>query len=136
MDSIEHHEKFKGCLNILLGPKTAPIIARHDWKFIRDVWPLLIKSMPSEKPSIVNLINNLSDAISRWFPTIAIKLVVPKGCLDAAYVLGENSKMSFDDFQSVIRSGEDRLLFESAQREKAYNETVDLLLEACVSGNL
>lgn len=136
LDSIEHHEKFKGCLNILAGPKGAPIIARHNWKFIRDIWPLLIKSTPSEKPSIVALINDLSYAISHHFPTISIKLAVPENCLNAAYVLAENSKMSFENFQGVIRSGEERLRQESEEREKMYCETVDLLLDACVNGNL
>ncbi|KAJ8931974.1 hypothetical protein NQ314_015072 [Rhamnusium bicolor] len=64
LDSQENHEMFKGCLYILLGPKNAPIVARHDWQFIRELWPLIVKSMPSEKPSIINLIAVLTEAVS------------------------------------------------------------------------
>lgn len=65
-DSETHHECFKGCLYILCCPKNAPIIARHDWNFTRDIWPLIIRSKPSEKQSIISLINSISDCVHRW----------------------------------------------------------------------
>lgn len=136
LNSTEHHEKFKGALNVLLGPRTTPIIARHDWKFIRDVWPLVVKSMPSEKPSIVNLMNSLSDAMHRYFPTIAIKLSIPNNCLKAAYDWGNTENLTFDDFKEVIDSAEERLKLKSEEKERTYREVVNLLLEACLEGNL
>lgn len=121
---------------MLLGPKQSPIIARHDWKFLRDVWPLVVKSMPSEKPSVVNLINALADAIHRYFYTIAIKLEIPDACLKAAYDLGETAELNFDDFKDVIDTGEQSLRLKSEDRERTYKELVSSLLDACTNGNL
>lgn len=136
LDSIQHHEKFKGCLYILLGPRNSPIIARHDWKFVGEMWPLLVKSTPSEKPSIVNLINGLADAINRCFPTIAIKLCVPEKCLELAYNIGERAKINLDDFQGVVKSSGAKLDQKSVDNEETYNELMDQLLHACINGKL
>lgn len=137
LNSEEHHEKFKGCLYVLIGPKNHPIVARHDWNFIRQLWPLIVKSMPSEKPSIVNLINAVLDAVNRYFPTIAINLVFPQACLDAAQVLSSGvPKCNLLDFQKYMDEGERALVVKCQNRTTAYNETVDGLLDACINGNL
>ncbi|KYB26764.1 proteasome activator complex subunit 4 [Tribolium castaneum] len=137
LNSEEHHEKFKGCLYILISPKNTPIVARHDWNFIRQLWPLIIKSMPSEKPSIVNLINAIVDAVNRFFPTIAINLVFPQRCLDDATLLSQNvPKCDLTHFQKYMDEGEKTLQIKCQKRAVAYNETVDGLLDACINGNL
>ena len=137
LDSEQHHEKFKGCLYILISPKNTPIVARHDWNFIRQLWPLIIKSMPSENPSIVNLINAVLDAVNRFFPTIAINLVFPQNCLDTANVLAQNyPKCDLRSFQKCIEESERALQVKCQNRAVAYNETVDGLLDACINGNL
>lgn len=136
MDSIKHHEMFKGCLYILLGPKGTPIIAKHDWKFLGEVWLLLIRSQPSEKPSIVNLINLLSDAIQRCFPTIAIKVCVPEKCLTLARELQKGMQIDLEGFREIIENSEENLRQKSFQLEKTYNETVARILDACVNGKL
>lgn len=136
INSVENHEKFKGALHVLLGPKSSPIIARHDWKFLRDIWPLVVKSMPSEKPSVINLINSLADSIHRHFHTIAIKLEIPQKCLDMAYDLGKQAGLFFDDFKTVVETGEERLKMQCIEKETAYKELISSLLDACVNGNL
>lgn len=138
MDSVENHEKFKGCLYILLGPKNSPIVARHDWDFIKEIWPLIVKSMPSEKPSIVNLIAALSDSVQKYFPTIAIKLTIPERTLRSAYDLANTKPFvcNLVEFQKFIDNGENYLKEKSLQRREAYNHTMSSLLEACENGNL
>ena len=137
LDTDEHHEKFKGCLHVLLGPKNTPIIARHDWSFINTMWPLLVKSKPSEKPSIVNLLNALNDAIEKYFPSIAINLMIPDNCLKSAYVFAENvPKITFEDFKDAIDNGEDNLRLVCEKKREAYCEAMDSLLEAATNGNL
>ncbi|XP_076268331.1 proteasome activator complex subunit 4-like isoform X1 [Rhynchophorus ferrugineus] len=138
MNSIENHERFKGCLYILLGPKAAPIIARHDWNFIKDIWPLIVNSMPSEKPSIVNLITNLSDSVHKFFPTIAIKLIIPEKVLSAArnFAAVEPFVCDLSAFQRFIDDGEIYLKNRSLERRRAYDTTVSSLLTACETGNL
>lgn len=121
---------------MLLGPKGSPIIVRHDWKFLKEIWPLVVTSMPSEKPSVISLINSLADAIYRHFHTIAIKLQIPNTCLEAAYKLAKISELYFDDFNDVIETAEERLKVNCEEKERTYKELVGLLLDACINGNL
>lgn len=93
--------------------------------------------MPSEKPSIVNLINSVSDAVNRHFPTIAINLIFPEKCLNAATALTFNfPKCDLRSFQHFIAGGEEGLKLKCKKRADAYNETVNSLLDACSNGNL
>ncbi|CAH1169598.1 unnamed protein product [Phaedon cochleariae] len=138
LDSQQHHEKFKGCLYILLGPKNSPIVTRHDWRFISELWPLIVTSKPSEKPSIVNLITSVTDTIDKYFPTIAVKLVIPRAALEAARRLG-GSLPACDvggAFEAVIGNGEDYLRGKSEERRVAYERTLEALLDALEGGNL
>ncbi|KAJ8979647.1 hypothetical protein NQ317_001354 [Molorchus minor] len=137
LDSEKHHEKFKGCLYILLGPKSAPIVTRHDWEFIREMWPLIIKSMPSEKPSIISLMSSITDTIHKYFPTIAIKLIIPENVLKAAYNLNKNSPVcNLSQFQHVIDKGEEYLISKSDKKKQAYEGALNSLLDAVEKGNL
>ncbi|CAH1108407.1 unnamed protein product [Psylliodes chrysocephalus] len=137
LDSEQNHEKFKGCLYILLGPKTAPIIARHDWKFIEQLWPLLVKSMPSEKPSIISLIMALGEAIDKFFPTIAIKLIIPTSVIQAAYNLAQNQPLEkLKEYEQLAANGEAYLKRKSDERRVAYDKTLESLMDALESGNL
>lgn len=137
LNSEQNHPKFKGCLYVLLSPKNAPIVARHDWDLIKQLWPLIVKSMPSEKPSIVALIATLVEAVNRFFPTIAINLVFTKSCLDAAWALAKTTPPSdLQDFQAFIDNGENYLQLKCQNRYAAYNATMDGLLDACINGNL
>lgn len=138
LDVIEHHEKFKGCLYVLLGSQSAPLITRHDWQTIRDLWPLLVRSKPSEKPSIVNLMTALIDAVKRVFPTISIKFDIPEQHLTAAYAFAALfPKVTLDGaFKAVISSGPERLKLQNEARLSAYNDTIQLLLNGCTVGQL
>lgn len=138
LNSVENHKTFKGCLYVLLGPKGAPIVSRHDWQFISEIWPLLIRSMPSEKPSIVNLITALTDAVNKFFPTIAINLVIPKRVLAEAYNLASVKPYVCDvsAFQNLIDNGEEYLKLKSLERREGYERTVECLLWNLEQGNL
>ncbi|XP_018576290.1 proteasome activator complex subunit 4 [Anoplophora glabripennis] len=137
LDSEKNHEKFKGCLYVLLGPKSSPIVARHDWLFIRQMWPLIVKSMPSEKPSIINLISSVTEAVHKYFPTIAIKLIIPESTLATAYNLNSNVPIcDLSNFRHVIDKGEEYLQKKSELRRLAYEGTLNDLLDAAEAGNL
>nr|CAH7732828.1 unnamed protein product [Callosobruchus chinensis] len=137
LDSQEHHERFKGCLYVLLGPKSCSIIAKHDWKFISEIWPSLVRSTASEKPSIINLVTALSEAIEKFFPTIAVKLLIPERTLTAAYEFAKNAPVvNLDNFQRAINNSENYLHMRSEERRVAYEKTINQLLEALEAGNL
>lgn len=117
--------------------ENTPLVARHNWNLIKQLWPLIVKSMPSEKPSIVALIAVLVEAVNRFFPTIAINLVFTKSCLDAAWALAQTAPpCDLKDFQTFIDNGENCLQLRCQNRLADYNATTDGLLDACINGNL
>lgn len=121
----------------MIGPKGAPIVSRHNWLYIKDLWPLVVKSKPSEKPSIVNLMNNLLESVHRLFPTICINVEIPVECINAAYFLANvDPKSDLTGFSEVISNSEEKLKQMCNIRRTAYEETVNSLIDAAVSGNL
>ncbi|XP_075223188.1 proteasome activator complex subunit 4A-like isoform X2 [Lycorma delicatula] len=83
-DSNKHHELFKGSLYVLLGPKSNPIISRHDWKMLLSLWPVIVKATPSEKLSVIKLLDAITEAVHKHFPTITISLTIPQPFVDMA----------------------------------------------------
>lgn len=73
---ITHKIILQGTLNILLGPKRYPLILRHNWSVLNELWSTLVRTIPSEKLSIVKLIETLRDTVHKQFPTIALQLEV------------------------------------------------------------
>lgn len=137
LDSVENHEKFKGCLYILLGPKGAPIVARHNWEFIREIWPALILSKPSEKQSIVNLMTSLNDAINRHFPTIYIKLeIFEKSIKSAENMVTACKEINLDDFKTHMCNSLERINKESTNNMNTYTDILNTLLDAALQRNL
>lgn len=137
LNSSEHHERFKGCLYTLLGPKATPIITRHDWKFINELWPLLVASSPSEKLSIVNLMSAMTETIHRYFPTISIRSEIPDSCVRSALTLLPNKPaVVLNDVDQLIAAGLIRLKIDCEQKYRDYNEIISKLLHYLTKGNL
>lgn len=63
---------FTGSLYLLLGRPGKSLMVRRDWESLNMVWPALISSQHSEKPSIMRLMNALSDAVYYYMELIAI----------------------------------------------------------------
>ncbi|XP_055545788.1 proteasome activator complex subunit 4A-like isoform X2 [Wyeomyia smithii] len=87
MDSNEHHERFKGMLFILVSNRRSRIVIKHDWEFLSKVWTSLLQSKLSEKPSVVKLLDAITDVINNEFPTTTTELDVPDGCVQCGLAL-------------------------------------------------
>lgn len=121
----------------MLGPKGAPIATRHSWSYIKDIWPLIIKSKPSEKPTIINLMNILVDSIHRQFPTISIMLEIPDRCLQFTNAIAKNiPAVHSEEFKKVIDHSPERLRLICDEKKNFYNKTVNILLESASNGTL
>ncbi|XP_021936150.1 proteasome activator complex subunit 4B-like isoform X2 [Zootermopsis nevadensis] len=83
-DSNQFHEQFKGTLYVLLGPRQNPLVTRHNWEMLLNLWPAIVCSKPSEKLSVIRLMENIVETVHKHFPTITISLQIPDPCLDAA----------------------------------------------------
>jgi proteasome activator subunit 4 len=66
----------QGSLYVLLGPKQNPLVTRHDWDMLMNLWPAIVRTKPSEKLSVIRLMENIVDCVHKHFPTITISLQV------------------------------------------------------------
>lgn len=138
VDSNVHHEQFKGCLYVLLGPKMVPIISRHDWHFVNEIWTQLVTSKPSEKPSVISLMGAIVEIVYKNFPTISVKVQVHDGCLTAAKRLGQYCPTFGPPLVSEeeVQQGLETLAHITDRNIKMYNNILDTLLAAILTGNL
>lgn len=67
---------FQGTLYVLLGPKQNPLVTRHDWEMLLNLWPAIVRTKPSEKLSVIRLMENIVETVHKHFPTITISLQV------------------------------------------------------------
>lgn len=66
----------QGSLYVLLGPKQNPLVTRHDWEMLMNLWPAIVRTKPSEKLSVIRLMENIVESVHKHFPTITISLQV------------------------------------------------------------
>lgn len=77
-DSPSSHEEFKGALYVLLGKKGRSVLTVSDWETLNTVWLAVVNAKHSEKPSVIKLLNDLSDCVQKYFETIWIEHRVPE----------------------------------------------------------
>ena len=116
---------------ILLGPKTNPIVTRHDWRILRTLWPAIVKIKPSEKLSVIRLLENLVEIVHKQFPTITIDLEIQDQCITAAYRLLETN---IDE--ELNSSSKKALEVRCLQNRENYNGLIDELLDSIHKGHL
>ncbi|XP_015120172.1 proteasome activator complex subunit 4 [Diachasma alloeum] len=130
-DPEEHHEAHKGLLYLLLGPRSSALVATRDWGFLRNLWPALVTSKPSEKMSVIRLKNSITDTVYRGFHNVAIKLNVPESCVEIAVELWDSSPRP-----SVPQPEDEEIqvgLEEMRQLERENIDNYEGLVEAIVS---
>uniref|UniRef100_A0A665UKH4 Proteasome activator subunit 4b n=1 Tax=Echeneis naucrates TaxID=173247 RepID=A0A665UKH4_ECHNA len=83
-------QQFKGALYCLLGMHSGVCLASvRDWDCVGEVWPALVRcglspSMTLEKPSIGQLLDDVTDRIHRQHDTIGIYFTVSEKCVEIA----------------------------------------------------
>nr|XP_029734187.1 proteasome activator complex subunit 4B isoform X2 [Aedes albopictus] len=87
MDSNEKHEQFKGILFILVSNRRSRLVIKHDWEFLQRIWLALLQSKLSEKPSVVKLLDAVTDVINNEYPTTTTELIVPDSCVECGLAL-------------------------------------------------
>lgn len=124
-DSTQFHEQFKGSLYVLIGPKQNPLLTRHDWEMLMSLWPVIVRTKPSEKLSVIRLMENIIECVHKHFPTITINLQIPEQCLDAARRLWDtNPTPCF----SVVSEEEVAVGLQQLQMRNQYNSNQYLAL--------
>ncbi|XP_054263116.1 proteasome activator complex subunit 4-like [Macrosteles quadrilineatus] len=137
-DSNIHHEQIKGALYVLLGPKDHPLVIQREWGLLKQLWPALVQAQPSEKPSVINLLNALSDTVRKHFHTLNIDIQIGEKGEEVCKKLWKTSNPTPN---IPIPSSEDiisaqKRLNELNERNKAdYLELLDTL-GTCINSNL
>uniref|UniRef100_A0A7N6FAQ8 Proteasome activator Blm10 mid region domain-containing protein n=1 Tax=Anabas testudineus TaxID=64144 RepID=A0A7N6FAQ8_ANATE len=91
--------QFKGALYCLLSVHSGacPAIMR-DWDCVGEVWPALVRcglspSMTLEKPSIGQLLDDITDRIHRQHDTIGIYFAVSERCVEIASQITQSENL-------------------------------------------
>ena len=135
------HQEFKGTLYLLLGQAKSRLFLGfyQKWDALAKVWPAVVNSPHSDKPSIAKLLEKLAVKIQRHFVTIGIKFRLSGGAINAALNLLNSKSLpavqKFDTHESVAK-GEKYLKEYSDYNMNFYNELVNKLLDLYESGNL
>lgn len=70
------HKKFKGLLHLVLGRRSYNSIA-IDLKWSHLLWPALVESPHSEKPSVIKLLERVSSLVIKGFDTFGLRINFP-----------------------------------------------------------
>ncbi|XP_050688195.1 proteasome activator complex subunit 4-like isoform X2 [Eriocheir sinensis] len=139
VNPTEQHEQFKGSLYLLLGRQGKSLMVRRDWESLNMVWPALISSQHSEKPSIIRLMNALSDAVYYYMELIAIYHHTPDEIVRAAEALLQTDNPKVKDnvvTEAVVSSACENVLKKGRTNHELYTKLVMSLVEHLESGAL
>lgn len=81
------HDAFKGALYLLLGSDDKSMLTKHDWTTLNKVWPKLVMSRQSEKPSIAKLMNQVMKILQKHSETFALENKITNDAVDKALAL-------------------------------------------------
>uniref|UniRef100_A0A2M4A6A0 Putative proteasome activator complex subunit 4b n=1 Tax=Anopheles triannulatus TaxID=58253 RepID=A0A2M4A6A0_9DIPT len=87
LDANEHHEKFKGILYLLYMKRRERIITVNNWEYLGRVWIALLRSKLSEKPSVVRLLDSITDVILNEAPTYMLEVDIGERTVELALAL-------------------------------------------------
>ncbi|KAL0269474.1 UNVERIFIED_CONTAM: hypothetical protein PYX00_007188 [Menopon gallinae] len=134
-DSALFHERFKGSLYVLLGPKMAPFITMHNWDVFTKLWPALIKATPSSKFSIITLLDSIIKAVQKHLTTIILEHEVPDACVEKAKMLWKNAPLpegpmvTDEEVERGIQRLKDRNEYDLQQYYLSLNAIMDAIEE-------
>ncbi|XP_058809543.1 proteasome activator complex subunit 4-like isoform X2 [Phymastichus coffea] len=140
-DPTVHHDAYKGILYLLVQRinRQEPLLVKPDWEFLKTLWPVLVLSQPSEKPSVIRLKDVIIDIVVECFYTTNLKLEIPDSCVSIAANFW-NSKMNIPDAplpkEEEVKEGIIELKKDGEKNLKAYGEIVDILFKLLLEKNL
>ena len=76
-----------GALYLLIGHKDRTMLTKHDWNTHMKVWPALLLSRHSEKPSVAKLLDQVFKSLQKYSETFAIHNVITEKVVRMAFDL-------------------------------------------------
>ncbi|XP_047484565.1 proteasome activator complex subunit 4-like isoform X1 [Penaeus chinensis] len=140
VDPTENHEQFKGSLYLLLGRQSKPLVVRRDWESLNMMWPALIATKHSEKPSIIRLFNALSDAVYYHMELFAVYHHISDSLVKTAENVlethsGRGAENKVVPEAAVAKACQD-LVQRGESNHQRYTELVSKLVTLLETGNL
>lgn len=122
-----------GCLYLLTQHthKQRPLLATLDWDAMKNLWIALANISPSEKASIIQLIQEVPRLINRSIETMSMKLKFSEESVSAAASLHSFRLSKEDEERFVIKE-----LERGTKNEKTYIELVETLADLMKSDSL
>lgn len=136
------HEQFKGSLYILLNTRVQYLMT-HYWEIIEKIWLAVAQAEHSEKPSIIALINLITDKITKKYDAVAVSRTVSTSAIDSAtsllHVVNSDHLPSSCSgpvipLEDEISGGEKALTCRNEANLQHYNSVVEKLI-SLVNGN-
>lgn len=122
--------------------KTEPfeesLLIKQDWELIESLWPAIVTSKPSEKPSVIQLKDDIIDVNLEEFFTANIELKIPETCMSVAsnlWAVGLHPDAPLPTDQE-IEKGLDLLRKIGENNSKIYDNILKKLLAALLEKNL
>ena len=120
------HEAFKGALYTLIGHKDKTMLTKHDWSTLSKVWPSLLLSRHSEKPSIAKLLDQVSRTLRKHSETFALETQVSEKAVNLALaILPPKNKPS----ENELEKAKNKCMEVNAKNIGVYENLVDKLCE-------
>lgn len=94
------HNKFKGLLYLVIGRRSySSIVIDPNWSFLRELWPALVESSHSEKPSIVKLLDRICNMVQKSFDTFELTYQFSENVKKIAMKVWESSSTDLEKYQ-------------------------------------
>ncbi|CAH0400452.1 unnamed protein product [Chilo suppressalis] len=132
----EWHDRHKGALYMMLGPRSGPLIAKQDWDVVKSLWPAILKAPLSEKPSILRLEQAFSDSLHRHFPTVNTRLTIHQGAVEAASYFINEKHLADTKFAQQLANAVANEQANSERTEKLYRELIGELVDIAETPNI
>ena len=98
------HEAFKGALYILIGHKDKTMLTKHDWTTLLKVWPSVLLSRHSEKPSVAKLLDQVFKTLHKYSETFALEAQVSEKAVNLALnILPQSAKPTENQVQMAAQ---------------------------------
>lgn len=129
VDPNEEHDRFKGTLFVMAGQRRIKPILKNDWVELRKLWLGLLTTKLSEKPSIVALMDYLTDVINQELTTITINIQIPDSLIEHGLELIGTDATRLRPTATEIAEGLKNLERRGVEKMKIYTELLDSIVD-------
>lgn len=113
------HNKFKGLLHLVVGRRSCnSIVVDPNWSYLRKIWPALVESPHSEKPSIVKLLDRICNLVQKGFDTFELHYKFPDEIKEKASRIWSSSTIDPLKYQPPDAETLDRVMACVDERNK------------------